>query len=72
MSSIASMRHRLESRTEFLPDFLAIRPRIFRGRWLQVFASKLLALRLPERYDIPSVSPRLGEAECHASLTVAP
>jgi hypothetical protein len=71
MSSIASMRHRLESRTEFFPD-LVIRPQIFRGRWLQVFASKLLALRLAERYDIPSVSPRLGEAEYHASLTVAP
>src|SRR5271165_5163894 len=42
MSSIASMRHRLESRTEFLPDFLAIRPQIFRGRWLQVFASNCL------------------------------
>jgi hypothetical protein len=55
-----------------MPDFLVIRPRIFGVRCLQVFASKVLALRLAERYDIPSVSPRLGEAECHASLTVAP
>jgi len=45
---------------------------IFGVLWLQVFASKVLALRRAERYDISSVSPRPGEAECHASLTVAP
>ncbi len=55
-----------------MPDFLVIGLRIFGVLWLQVFASKVLVLRLAGRYDILSVSPRPGEAECHASLTVAP